>query len=86
VRRAPTWLAAAGAGDALGGILGALIATHAAEAVTKVTQLAELAAAAALLNGLAATRASAGGPQTILDLCRAIPATVADVLSNERSL
>ncbi len=86
VRQAPTWLATAGAGDALGGILGALAATHAAEAMTKTTQLAELAATAVLVHGLAATRASAGGPFTILDLCRAIPATVADLLSNERSL
>ena len=86
VGQAPTWLATAGAGDALGGILGALVATHAAEAMTETTQLAELAATAALVHGLAAARASAGGPFTILDLCRAIPATVRDLLSYEPGL
>jgi len=86
VRQAPTWLATAGAGDALGGILGALVATRAAKTPAETTVLAELAATAALVHGLAATRASAGGPFTILDLCTAIPATVADLLSYERSL
>jgi len=86
VRQAPTWLATAGAGDALGGILGSLVATHAADAMAGTTQLAQLAATAALVHGLAAIRASAGGPFTILDLCAAIPATVADLLSNEPSL
>ncbi|MCY7413395.1 MAG: NAD(P)H-hydrate dehydratase [Salinibacterium sp.] len=85
VAQAPTWLATAGAGDALGGILGALVATHTVEASTNSAQLAELAATAALLHGRAATRASAGGPFTILELCGAIPATVAELLSEQRS-
>lgn len=76
VRCAPAWLATAGAGDALAGILGALLATHEGS-----TQAAELAATAAVLHGLAAQRASAGGPFTILDLCEAIPAVIAALLS-----
>lgn len=79
-RQAPAWLATAGAGDALAGILGALTATHAAAGPVDLAQLARLGAAAAVLHGLAATRASAGGPLTVLDLCAALPATIADLL------
>ncbi|MGX5681385.1 ADP-dependent NAD(P)H-hydrate dehydratase [Schumannella luteola] len=76
VSAAPAWLATAGAGDALGGILGALVATHAAD-----PDLPALAATAALVHGLAAERASAGGPLTILDLCASIPAVIAELIS-----
>ncbi|MEO5535426.1 MAG: ADP/ATP-dependent (S)-NAD(P)H-hydrate dehydratase [Pseudolysinimonas sp.] len=74
VRNATPWLATAGAGDALAGILGALLATH-----SDATDLAPYAAAAAWIHGEAARRASAGGPFTILDLCVALPAVVADL-------
>lgn len=79
-RQAPAWLATAGAGDALAGILGALTATHAAAGPVDLAHLARLGAAAAVLHGLAATRASAGGPLTVLDLCAALPATIAELL------
>jgi len=78
---APTWLATAGAGDALAGILGALVATHASEIAADPAELARLAASAAVIHGLAATRASAGGPLTILDLAAAVSATIADLLA-----
>ena len=80
VRSAPTWLATAGAGDALGGILGALVATNAEAIAADPAELARLAASAALIHGLAARRASAGGPLTILDLCAALPATIAELI------
>jgi NAD(P)H-hydrate repair Nnr-like enzyme with NAD(P)H-hydrate dehydratase domain len=76
VRSAPTWLATAGAGDALAGILGALVATAGED-----PDLPRLAATAAVVHGLAAERASAGGPLTVLDLCAAIPATIAELLA-----
>lgn len=79
-RQAPAWLATAGAGDALAGILGALTATHAAAGPVDLAHLARLGAAAAVLHGLAATRASVGGPLTVLDLCAALPATIAELL------
>jgi NAD(P)H-hydrate repair Nnr-like enzyme with NAD(P)H-hydrate dehydratase domain len=84
VASAPSWLATAGAGDALGGILGALVATHAGAIGAEGADadvLARLAATASVIHGLAATRASAGGPLTILDLCAAIPATIAELLA-----
>ncbi len=71
VRNATPWLATAGAGDALAGILGALVSTHADAA-----DLAPVAAAAAWIHGEAARRASEGGPFVVLDLCAAIPAVV----------
>ncbi|GAB2462575.1 hydroxyethylthiazole kinase-like uncharacterized protein yjeF [Conyzicola lurida] len=77
---APNWLATAGAGDALAGILGALVATHTAEIASVETTLARLAASAAVIHGLAAHRASAGGPLTILDLAEAVPGTIAGLL------
>lgn len=76
VAAAPTWLATAGSGDALAGILGALVATH-----SQAPDLPTLAATAALIHGRAAQRVGGGGPFTILDLCAAIPATIAELIS-----
>lgn len=78
VRHATPWLATAGAGDALAGVLGALVASNAA-AIQASADIAPLAAAAAWIHGEAARRASGGGPFTILDLCAALPGVVADL-------
>jgi ADP-dependent NAD(P)H-hydrate dehydratase / NAD(P)H-hydrate epimerase len=79
---APTWLATAGAGDALAGILGALVATHSDEVMADAAALARLAASAAVVHGLAAERASAGGPLTVLDLATAVSATIGELLGH----
>jgi len=82
---APAWLATAGAGDALAGILGALLAAHATElsADTDRALLTHLAAAAAVIHGLAAERASAGGPLTVLDLCVAISPVITELVRDQ---
>ncbi|AYF98740.1 ADP-dependent NAD(P)H-hydrate dehydratase [Protaetiibacter intestinalis] len=78
---APAWTATAGTGDALAGILGALLATHALELEADPGIAAPLAATAAVLHGLAAERASGGGPFTVLDLCAELPATIRSLLA-----
>lgn len=74
-----TWLSTAGSGDALAGILGALVATHAAAAGDPAT-LASLAAAACVVHGAAGELASGGGPFTVLELCAAVPAVIASLV------
>jgi hydroxyethylthiazole kinase-like uncharacterized protein yjeF len=77
---APAWTATAGAGDALGGILGALVATHARGVARDGALLAQLAATASVIHGLAAERASGGGPFVVLELAEAIPAAIAGLV------
>lgn len=74
------WTATAGAGDALGGILGALVATHAEEIGADRSALSKLAATASVLHREAAGAASAGGPFTIIGLAEALPGAIAGVL------
>lgn len=84
VSGAPSWTATAGTGDALGGILGALLATHAQELASEASGgslPARLAATACVLHGLAAERASGGGPFVVLDLAAALPAVIAELLA-----
>lgn len=80
---APTWLATAGAGDALGGILGALVATHSNEVLADPSGLAKLAATASVLHALAAERASGGGPLTVLDLAGQVAPAIAALLGSD---
>ncbi|WP_454728745.1 bifunctional ADP-dependent NAD(P)H-hydrate dehydratase/NAD(P)H-hydrate epimerase [Cellulosimicrobium protaetiae] len=78
---APAWLATAGAGDVLAGILGTVLAAHSARVVREPRLAAELAAAAAVVHGLAAERSNPGGPLAALDVADAVPAVVAELLA-----
>ncbi|MFT4124297.1 MAG: NAD(P)H-hydrate dehydratase, partial [Microbacteriaceae bacterium] len=60
VEGAPAWLATAGTGDALAGILGALLASNAGRVRDRPEALAELGATAALVHGRG--RGRGGGP------------------------
>jgi hydroxyethylthiazole kinase-like uncharacterized protein yjeF len=62
------WLAVAGAGDVLSGLVGALLAAG--------LGAFDAAAVGSWLHGAAATYASRGGPITALDVARAIPTVV----------
>jgi NAD(P)H-hydrate repair Nnr-like enzyme with NAD(P)H-hydrate dehydratase domain len=59
---ATSWLATAGTGDVLSGIIGALVATHLIEILNDSDYLAPLAATASLIHATAAKNASRGGP------------------------
>ena len=74
------WLATAGSGDVLAGIIGALVATNYIEILNKPGRLAEVAATGAYIHNLAAITASEGSPissTTILDF---IPKVIQKIL------
>lgn len=67
----PSWLATAGAGDVLSGLIGSLLAIGLSPF--------DAASVGSWLHGAAATLASGGGPITATDVARAIPAVVRDL-------
>ncbi|QIG45707.1 NAD(P)H-hydrate dehydratase [Nocardioides anomalus] len=68
----PSWLATAGAGDVLGGLVGALLAAG--------LPAYDAASVGAWLHGAAATLASDGGPITASEVALAVPEVVREVL------
>ncbi|WP_345546670.1 ADP/ATP-dependent (S)-NAD(P)H-hydrate dehydratase [Microbacterium jejuense] len=77
------WLATAGTGDVLAGVIGALVAGAAAGAAPAAATLAALAASGAWLHGRAGVIAAAGDrPVTALDVAEALPLAVAEALAD----
>jgi hydroxyethylthiazole kinase-like uncharacterized protein yjeF len=77
---ATAWLATAGSGDVLAGIIGALIATNYIEILNDVRRLARVAATGAFIHNEAALLASRGGPVSASMIVDAIPQAVAAIL------
>lgn len=77
------WLASAGTGDVLGGILGALVATHHDRLDSDASAITMLAATAAYVHSEAARHASeawGGGPVVALDVAEHVPAVIGALL------
>ncbi|MCS5734020.1 ADP-dependent NAD(P)H-hydrate dehydratase [Herbiconiux daphne] len=75
-----SWAATAGSGDVLGGVVGAVVATHADEAGDPA-RLVALAATGAYVHAWAADRASNRGPIAALDIAAAVPRIIARLAS-----
>ncbi|WP_372592740.1 bifunctional ADP-dependent NAD(P)H-hydrate dehydratase/NAD(P)H-hydrate epimerase [Actinotalea sp.] len=75
------WLATAGSGDVLAGVLGALLAGSWDAIAQDASLVARLAAAAAFVHGRAAHEANPGGPVRASGVAATVPAVVARLLS-----
>ena len=77
---ATPWLATAGSGDVLAGIIGALIATNTVEILNDYEQLAKVAATGAFIHARAAESASNGGPINAEAIIKFIPGVISQLI------
>ena len=77
---ATSWLAAAGTGDVLAGIIGALISTNSIEILNDYNRLAEVAATGAFIHARAALNASRGGPISAESVVQEISGAISQIL------
>jgi hydroxyethylthiazole kinase-like uncharacterized protein yjeF len=77
---ATPWLATAGTGDVLAGIIGSLVATNTVEILNDYNHLAAVAASAAFIHARAADAASNGGPINAEAIIDSIPSVIARIL------
>jgi hydroxyethylthiazole kinase-like uncharacterized protein yjeF len=79
--KATSWLATAGSGDVLAGIIGALVATNYIEILNSPQRLAEVAASGAYIHNVAANLASDGAPISASMITAHIPSAIRKILS-----
>jgi len=77
---ATPWLATAGTGDVLAGIIGALVATNTVEILNDYNHLAAVAATGAFIHARAADTASNGGPVNAEAIIDFIPRVIASII------
>jgi len=77
---ATPWLATAGSGDVLGGIIGAIAASNEIEILNSNTRFAEIAASASFIHDQSARLASKGGPISASLIITRIPEAIRKIL------
>lgn len=77
---ATPWLATAGSGDVLAGIIGALVATNTIEILNDYNHLAAVAATGAFIHARAADSASNGGPINAEAIINCIPRVITQLI------